>query len=72
MMGLADSFVMKDVHDITQFTIILAVIAIAAVAVIMYFVMNRTLKPISALTDILKNVGSGDLRHHAHVHPETS
>jgi methyl-accepting chemotaxis protein len=61
MMGSADSFMLKDVNAITRFTIILAVIAIAASAVIVYFVLAGTTKPISIVAEVLKSVAQGDL-----------
>jgi methyl-accepting chemotaxis protein len=68
MMGSADRFIMKDVRAMTAFTIILAVIAIAATAFIMYFVLSRTIQPITVVADVLKNVAQGDLTQRINVH----
>jgi methyl-accepting chemotaxis protein len=68
MVGSADSYIMKDVRTMTQFTIILAVIAIAAIAIIMYLVMSGTLKPIITIANVLKIVAEGDLTQNVNVH----
>jgi len=68
MMGSADSFVMKDVRAITEFTVILAVIAITAAAVIMYFVLSGITKPITSIANVFKNVAKGDLTQKINVH----
>ncbi|MDR2597344.1 MAG: methyl-accepting chemotaxis protein [Treponema sp.] len=68
MIGSADSYIMKDVHEMTRFAIILAVIAIAAAAIILYFVLSGTLKPISTVADVLKTVAEGDLTQNVNVH----
>jgi methyl-accepting chemotaxis protein len=54
---------LAEVHSITRFTIILAVLAIAAAAVIIYFVLKRTTKPIVTVANTLKDIpeGEGDL-----------
>jgi methyl-accepting chemotaxis protein len=67
MLGSADSFMMKDVNNITKFTIILALIAIAAAAVIVYFVLSGTTKPISIVAAVLKSVAQGDLTKSANI-----
>jgi len=68
MMGSADRYIMKDVRAMTAFTVILAVIAIAATALIMYFVLSRTIQPITVVADVLKNVAQGDLTRSINVH----
>jgi methyl-accepting chemotaxis protein len=68
MMGSADRFIMKDVRAMTTFTVILAVIAIAATALIMYFVLSRTIQPITVVADVLKHVAQGDLTRSINVH----
>jgi methyl-accepting chemotaxis protein len=68
MMGSADSFVMKNVREITEFTIILAVIAITSAAVIMYFVLSGITKPITLVANVFKNVAKGDLTQKINVH----
>jgi methyl-accepting chemotaxis protein len=61
MMGSADSYMLKEVNSITRFTIILAVLAIAGSAIIVYFVLSGTTKPISIVAEVLKSVAQGDL-----------
>jgi methyl-accepting chemotaxis protein len=63
MLGSADSYIMREVNQITRFTIILALIAIVVAAVIVYFVLNSTTKPIVVVADTLKDIseGEGDL-----------
>jgi len=68
MMGSADSYIMKDVRKMTQFTVILAALAIAASAVIMYIVLSKTTKPITEVAGVLKSVASGDLTRSINVH----
>jgi methyl-accepting chemotaxis protein len=63
MLGSADSYIMKEVRAITEFTIILAVISVIVAAVIVYLVLNNTIKPIVRVADTLKDIseGEGDL-----------
>jgi methyl-accepting chemotaxis protein len=61
MIGTMDSYVLKEVRGITKFTILLAVIAILAAAAIIYFVLDRTTKPIVNVAEVLKIVAEGDL-----------
>ena len=63
MVATTDDYILSEVREITRFTIILAVIIIAAVAVLLYFVFDFTLKPIVNVTETLKNIaeGEGDL-----------
>jgi methyl-accepting chemotaxis protein len=67
MMGSADSYMLKEVNEITRFTIIMAVIVVVAAAVIMYFVLSRTIKPIGVLAKVFKTVAEGDLTHSINV-----
>ncbi|MCL2127749.1 MAG: methyl-accepting chemotaxis protein [Treponema sp.] len=61
--GTTSAFILKDVHAMTRFTIILAAIAIAATAVIIYLVLSATTRPIVKVADTLKDIseGEGDL-----------
>jgi len=68
MMGSADRFIMKDVEKMTTFTVFLAVIAIAATALIMYFVLSGTTGPITVVADVLNNVAHGDLTRSINIH----
>jgi methyl-accepting chemotaxis protein len=63
MIGSTEEYIMQSVNAMTRFTVILAVIAIAAAAVIVYFVINSTTKPIVKVADTLKDIaeGEGDL-----------
>ncbi|MDR0475005.1 MAG: methyl-accepting chemotaxis protein [Treponema sp.] len=63
MMGSIDEYIMKDVNYMTRFTVILAAIAIMSAAVIVYFALNATIKPIIKVADTLKDIseGEGDL-----------
>jgi len=63
MVATTDDYILSEVRDITQFTIIIAVIIIAAIAVIMYLILNLTLKPVVNVADTLKDIaqGEGDL-----------
>jgi len=67
MIGTMDSYVLKEVKAITRFTIILAVIAILAAAVIIYFVLSRTTKPIISVAEVLKIVADGELTHSINI-----
>ncbi|MCL2044639.1 MAG: methyl-accepting chemotaxis protein [Treponema sp.] len=61
--GTTSSYILRDVHAITRFTIILAAIAIAVTAIIIFFVLSATTKPIVTVADTLKDIsqGEGDL-----------
>jgi len=63
MVAATDAYILSEVRDITRFTIILSLIIIAAVAVIIYFVLNLTIKPVVNVAETLKDIaeGEGDL-----------
>jgi len=63
MMGAPESHILKEVNEITEFTVILASIAIIAAAVIVFITLNNTTKPIVKVADTLKDIseGEGDL-----------
>jgi len=63
MIATSKSYVLKEINAITRFTVILAVIAIIIAAVIVFFVLNSTTKPIVKVADTLKDIseGEGDL-----------
>jgi len=63
LFGIMDSYVLKEVRGYTRFTIILAIIAIIIAAVIVYFTLDRTTKPIVSVAGTLKDIseGEGDL-----------
>jgi methyl-accepting chemotaxis protein len=58
MIGTPEEYVLREVSAITQFTVILSLVAIAAAAVIIYLVLNRVTKPIVRVADTLKVSGS--------------
>jgi len=63
LVGTTESYALKEVNAITSFTIILAIIAIAVTAVIVFFSLSSITKPISKVADTLKDIseGEGDL-----------
>jgi len=62
-LGTTRAFILKEVNALTRFTIIMAAIAIAATAVIIYLTLSATTKPIVNVADTLKDIseGEGDL-----------
>jgi methyl-accepting chemotaxis protein len=69
MIGASESYILKDVKDMTYFTIILTLIALIAAAVIVYFTLHSTTKPIVTVAETLKDIseGEGDLTRHIDV-----
>jgi len=69
LVGTTEAFILKEVREITRFTIILASIAIIVAAVIMYIILHATTKPIVNVTDNLKEIseGEGDLTKRLNV-----
>jgi len=63
MVATTDAYILSEVRDITSFTVILAIIIIVVVAMIVYFVLNLTMKPIVNVAETLKDIaqGEGDL-----------
>jgi len=63
MIASTESYILKEVNEITKFTVILAVIAIIIAAIIVYFTLNSTTRPIVKVADTLKDIseGEGDL-----------
>ena len=63
LIGVSESHVLKEINEITKFTVILAVIAIIATAVIFFIVLGFVTKPIVKVTETLKDIseGEGDL-----------
>jgi len=60
MVATTDAYILSEVRDITRFTIILASLIILAVAVVVYFVLNITMKPVVNVTNTLKDIAQGD------------
>ncbi|WP_461252166.1 HAMP domain-containing protein, partial [Treponema sp. R8-4-B8] len=63
LIGVSESHVLKEINEITTFTVILATIAIIATAVAFFFVLGFVTKPIVKVTETLKDIseGEGDL-----------
>ena len=63
LVGTTESYALKEVDAITRFTVIMAAIAVVIAAVIVYFVMSGTTKPIVKVANTLKDIaeGEGDL-----------
>ncbi|MDR2952448.1 MAG: methyl-accepting chemotaxis protein [Treponema sp.] len=63
MIASSESFIMKEVNEMTRFAIILAAIALVMAVVIIYFVLDRITKPIVKVADTLQDIseGEGDL-----------
>jgi len=63
VVGTVDSFVLKEVRELTKFVIILVAIALVVSVAIIYFVLTRTTKPIIRVSATLKDIseGEGDL-----------
>jgi len=69
MIASSDDYILKDVRDMTFFTIILTLIALVAAAVIVYFTLHSITKPIVTVATTLKDIseGEGDLTRHIDV-----
>jgi methyl-accepting chemotaxis protein len=63
MLASSEDYILRDVRKMTAFTVILALISIAAAAVIVYFTLDAVTKPIVKVADTLKDIseGEGDL-----------
>jgi methyl-accepting chemotaxis protein len=63
MIAATEDFMLLEVNVMTQFTIILASIAIIISAVIVFIVLSKTIQPIVTVADTLKDIaqGEGDL-----------
>jgi methyl-accepting chemotaxis protein len=66
-MGSGERHIMKDVNIMTRFTVILALVAVIATAVIIYIVLSSITKPIGMVAGVLKTVAEGDLTQSASV-----
>jgi len=67
VIGSLDSFILAEVRSMTRFTIILAVIALAAAIVFIYFILSKTTHPITVVAGVLKHVAEGDLTQSVNV-----
>jgi len=63
MTGSSEDYILREVNDMTEFVIILAVVALIAAVVIIYLVLSSTTKPIVKVADTLQDIseGEGDL-----------
>jgi methyl-accepting chemotaxis protein len=63
MIATAESYIMDDVNRMTKLTIIIAVLAIAVAAIIVFSVLSGIIQPIVKVSDTLKDIseGEGDL-----------
>jgi methyl-accepting chemotaxis protein len=70
MIVATEKHILQEVRRYTEFTVILAVIAIIAAAIIVYFVLNRVIHPIVMVAGQLKDIaeGEGDLTHAIPIH----
>jgi len=70
MIVATEKHILEEVRKYTEFTVILAIIAIIAAAIVVYFVLNRVIHPIVLVADQLKDIaeGEGDLTHAIPIH----
>jgi len=61
LIGTAESYIFKEVKDITRDTIILAVLVLAFSGVIIYFTFNKITKPIVKAAETMRDVSEGHL-----------
>jgi methyl-accepting chemotaxis protein len=63
MIASEESYIMREVNEMTKFAIIIALVAIVVAVVVVYFVLDRTTKPIVTVAETLKDIseGEGDL-----------
>jgi len=63
LIGISESKVLKEIKATTKFTVIIAIIAILATAVVFFIVLGLITKPIITVTDTLRDIsqGEGDL-----------
>jgi methyl-accepting chemotaxis protein len=63
MVGMPESRILAGVNSLTKLTLIIALAAIFAAAVIVYLILHTTLKPLTLISNTLKDIseGEGDL-----------
>jgi len=63
MVGSTESYIMREVNQMKEFVIVMAVIALVIAVVIIYFVLSATTAPIVKVSNTLKDIseGEGDL-----------
>jgi methyl-accepting chemotaxis protein len=69
MIAASEDFILEDVKDMTYFTVFLTLIALVIAAVIVYFTLHNTTKPIVTVAETLKDIseGEGDLTRSINV-----
>jgi methyl-accepting chemotaxis protein len=70
MIGSSENYIMQDVNRMIIFTIMLAVVALIASIIIIYFIISGVTKPIIMVTESLKDIaeGEGDLTRRLNIH----
>ncbi|MDR2500008.1 MAG: methyl-accepting chemotaxis protein [Treponema sp.] len=70
MVGTDETKMLKEVGSMTRFTIAAGVIAAALIAAVLYFLLDRTTKPIVLVAATLKDIsgGEGDLTRRIPIH----
>jgi methyl-accepting chemotaxis protein len=61
LLGASESYIFKEIKDITRDTIILAVLVLAFSGLIVYFAFCKVTKPIVKATEIMKGISEGHL-----------
>jgi methyl-accepting chemotaxis protein len=63
MIASEESYIMREVNEMTKFAVIIALAAVLVAVLVIYFVLDRTTKPIVMVADTLKDIseGEGDL-----------
>jgi len=69
MIAATEDFMVQEVNQMRTFTIILASMAVLVSAIIVFFVLTRTVKPIITVAETLKDIaeGEGDLTRSVNV-----
>jgi methyl-accepting chemotaxis protein len=69
MVAVTEDYMLAQVREMQKFTIILAVIAIVISAIIVFYVLSRTVKPIVTVAETLKDIaqGEGDLTRSVNI-----
>jgi methyl-accepting chemotaxis protein len=70
MIASTESYIMKEVKALIRFTVFIAVMALIAAIVIIYFALGSITKPIVKVADTLRDIseGEGDLTHTVIIH----
>ena len=63
LIGIPESFILKEINTITKFTVMLIITAILIITVIIFTIIGIIINPIVRITDTLKNISEneGDL-----------